>query len=142
MTGAADVAGLAKGWIGTPYRHQGAARGAGCDCLGLVRGIWRDLYGREAEPIPPYSPDWRRGDEGISLEAAAFRHLQPVEGGPEAGHVVLFRLSRRLDVRHCGVMSGQDVFVHAQEQVGVVQARLDARWRARLAGVFAFPPRR
>ena len=33
---------LARGWIGTPYLHQASCRGIGCDCLGLVRGVWRD----------------------------------------------------------------------------------------------------
>jgi cell wall-associated NlpC family hydrolase len=28
-------------WLGTPYRHQGSRKGVGCDCLGLVRGVWR-----------------------------------------------------------------------------------------------------
>ena len=28
-------------WIGTPYRHQASLKGVGCDCLGLVRGVWR-----------------------------------------------------------------------------------------------------
>lgn len=29
----------ARRWIGTPYLHQGAARGIGCYCLGLLRGL-------------------------------------------------------------------------------------------------------
>lgn len=28
----------ARDWIGTPYVHQASAKGAGCDCLGLLRG--------------------------------------------------------------------------------------------------------
>ena len=31
----------ARDWIGTPYQHQASLKGAGCDCLGLVRGVWR-----------------------------------------------------------------------------------------------------
>lgn len=30
-----------RDWIGTPYRHQASLKGVGCDCLGLVRGVWR-----------------------------------------------------------------------------------------------------
>ena len=30
-----------RAWIGTPYRHQASVKGVGCDCLGLLRGIWR-----------------------------------------------------------------------------------------------------
>ena len=48
----------ARSWIGMPYRHQGSLKGIGCDCLGLVRGVWRALYGPEPEPTPGYAPDW------------------------------------------------------------------------------------
>ena len=37
----------ARHWLGTPYHHQASLRGVGCDCLGLVRGVWRDLLGEE-----------------------------------------------------------------------------------------------
>lgn len=47
----------ARRWIGTPYVHQAALRGAGADCLGLVRGVWREVLGEEPEPVPPYTPD-------------------------------------------------------------------------------------
>ncbi|HMM10451.1 MAG TPA: peptidase, partial [Paracoccus solventivorans] len=49
---------IARGWIGTPYVHQGSVKGAGADCLGLIRGVWRELYGTEPEAPPPYTPDW------------------------------------------------------------------------------------
>ena len=43
----------ARAWIGTPYHHQAAVKGVGCDCLGLVRGVWRAVYG--ADPEHPLS---------------------------------------------------------------------------------------
>jgi cell wall-associated NlpC family hydrolase len=48
----------ARQWLGTPYRHQASTRGVACDCLGLVRGVWRALHGPEPETPPPYRPDW------------------------------------------------------------------------------------
>src|SRR5690606_4769974 len=36
-------------WVGTPYRHQASLKGVACDCLGLVRGVWRSIYGLEPE---------------------------------------------------------------------------------------------
>ena len=74
------VLALAEGWIGTPYRHQASLKDVGCDCLGLIRGIWRDLYGHEPELPPPYAPDWaERGGED-RLMAAAKRHFPAVAG--------------------------------------------------------------
>ena len=40
-----EALGIAYSWIGTPYRHQASRKGVGCDCLGLVLGVWRELYG-------------------------------------------------------------------------------------------------
>ncbi|MFS8182119.1 hypothetical protein ACMG4P_11260 [Pseudovibrio denitrificans] len=67
-----EVVALARGWLGTPYHHQASVKGAGCDCLGLVRGIWRELYGSEPQEIPAYSPDWGEvGKRETLLEAGA-----------------------------------------------------------------------
>ena len=125
-------------WIGTPYRHQAATLGAGCDCLGLVRGVWRSLYGEEPWTVPPYGARWRDGDAG--LEAAARQWLVPAEGRA-SGRVVLFRLSPALPPRHCGILLAPDRFVHAQERIGVVGADLTESWARRVAGVFGFPER-
>lgn len=76
------VVAAARGWIGTPYRHQASRRGVGCDCLGLVRGVWREIYGQEPEAPGPYQPDWgeRAGED--RLLTAAIRHFgQPVALG-------------------------------------------------------------
>ncbi|MFX9112545.1 hypothetical protein ABTN46_19735, partial [Acinetobacter baumannii] len=67
---------LARSWLGTPYRHQSSLRGVGCDCLGLVRGLWRELYGREPEPVPPYRPDWAETGEVEALLVAARRWMK------------------------------------------------------------------
>jgi len=53
-----EIVAAARGWLGTPYRHQAACRGAGCDCLGLVRGVWREVVGDEPDRPPAYSVDW------------------------------------------------------------------------------------
>ena len=45
------IVAAARGWIGTPYQHQGSLRGVGCDCLGLVRGVWREVIGAEPAAV-------------------------------------------------------------------------------------------
>ena len=67
------VIAAARGWLGTPYHDQASVKGVGCDCLGLVRGVWRELYGAEPLPLPPYSRDW--GETGTREPLAeAARH--------------------------------------------------------------------
>ena len=72
----------AVSWVGTPYRHQAALKGIGCDCLGLVRGIWRAVYGSEPEATPAYTPDWAEARGAETLATAAERHLVPVAQRP------------------------------------------------------------
>ena len=136
-----EIVGAARAWLGTPYRHQASTLGAGCDCLGLLRGVWRALYGAEPVVVPNYRADARDPMHAGALLAGAERRLVRAEGEPRAGQVVLFRLIRNLPPRHCGIMVSDSRFVHAQERLGVVEANLTDGWRRRVAGVFGFPQR-
>lgn len=138
MKGAEAVA-AARKFLGTPYRHQASLAGAGCDCLGLLRGVWRDLYGGEPMAVPPYRADMRDPEHAGALRAAAEQLLMPVTGPMEAGQVVLFRLAGMAEPKHCGIMVSPQRFIHAQERLGVVEANLTEAWARRISGRFWFP---
>ena len=100
----ASLVAEARDWIGTPYRHQASVKGVGCDCLGLVRGVWRACIGDEPEKPSPYAPDWAeaRGEE--TLARAAFRHLVPVARDDiGAGDVLLFRWRAGFIAKHVAI---------------------------------------
>lgn len=142
MKGARVVA-AARGWIGTPYVHQSAVRGAGCDCLGLIRGVWREIYGAEPEAIPAYSMDWSEPQGEERLWDAALRHLtaKPVCAAA-TGDVLLFRMRQGAVAKHLGLLShvGNDArFIHAYSRLGVVESALGAPWRRRVVACFEFP---
>lgn len=134
----------ARGWIGTPYVHQASAKGAGTDCLGLVRGVWRALLGPEPEAPPPYTADWGEVGGVELLAGAAMRHLRPL--GPASplapGEVLLFRMCERGAAKHLGILTDAGDaprFVHAYERHGVIESPLSQPWAARIAGRFRFP---
>jgi NlpC/P60 family putative phage cell wall peptidase len=134
------VIAAARHWLGTPYHDQASVRGVGCDCLGLVRGVWRALYGPEPMPIPPYSRDWgETGSREPLAEAARAVMLErlPTEAVP--GALLLFRMRTGAVAKHCGIVTTRDRFIHAYERSGVVEAPLDAAWRRRVAFAFLFP---
>lgn len=137
----ARVVAVARGFIGTPYRHQGALKGVGCDCLGLVRGVWRELYGEEPETPAPYAPDWaeRTGRERL-LEAAA-RHFGPALPASALlpGDLIVFRWQDGAAAKHAGIAAPDERFIHAYEQAAVIESPLVPSWRRRIAGVFRFP---
>ncbi|MEZ5715451.1 MAG: NlpC/P60 family protein [Paracoccaceae bacterium] len=137
------VVACARGWIGTPYLHQAATRGAGCDCLGLIRGVWRELKGGEPEAVPAYSMDWSEPQGDERLWAAATRHLLPVpKGGAAAGDVLLFRMRAGAVAKHLGIAAGtpaRPTFIHSYSGHGVVESPLSAPWARRVVARFSFP---
>lgn len=136
----ARIVAAARGWMGTPYRHQASVRGAGADCLGLVRGVWREVVGAEPEVPPCYSPDWGETGQEEVLMDAALRHLRAKAGTPEPGNVLLFRMRTGGIAKHLGIMSsGSSHFIHAYSGHGVVESALSEPWRRRLAAVFEYP---
>ncbi|MGN6156983.1 MAG: NlpC/P60 family protein [Devosia sp.] len=135
----ADIVTAARLWIGTPYRHQAATRGAGCDCLGLLRGVWRHLYGDEPLAVPPYRANWRDDRHAGALRQAADALLVPAVGEMRPGQVLLFRLGRMSAPKHCGIATDAGRFVHAQEGLGVIEGNLTDGWARRVAARYDFP---
>lgn len=134
------VAVAARGWIGTPYRHGASCRGAGADCLGLVRGVWRELRGPEPAIVPPYGPDWSEAGGEERLWAAAMRYLVPRDAGAvAAGDVLLFRMRAGAVAKHLGIATGPCGFVHAYSGHGVIESALTPPWARRVVARFGFP---
>ncbi|MGK7652591.1 peptidase [Roseovarius sp. B08] len=132
----------ARTWIGTPYRHQASCRGAGTDCLGLLRGIWRALYGREPETVPPYSMDWSEPSRDEVLWRAARRHLAPAPPAPAPGDILLFRMRNGSVAKHLGIAASLGVrptFIHAYSGHAVVESPLSTPWQRRIVARFIFP---
>ena len=127
----------ARLWIGTAYRHQASTRGAGCDCLGLIRGVWRDCFGDEPAPVPPYTPDWSEPQGEERLWDAARRLLAPGRGAP--GDLLLFRMRAGSVAKHLGLLSragDAPAFIHAMSRHGVLESPLSGPWAARVVARF------
>ena len=136
----AAIVARARAWIGTPYHHQASTLGAGTDCLGLVRGIWRDLHGTDPEPLPAYSRDWAEATGAETMLDAARRHL--IEIAPAAarpGDILIFRFRVGTVAKHAAVLATATTIVHAVEGASVAEVPFGSWWRRRIAGAFSFP---
>ena len=138
-----EIAGLARGWIGTPYRHQASRRGAGADCLGLIRGVWREAMGAEPEAVPAYTADWSEVRGVEALWSAAERHLTQIAVEAAApGDVLLFRMREGSVAKHLGILAqgaAGPSFIHAYSGHGVLESALSDPWRRRIVAAFSFP---
>ena len=135
-----DIIRAARAWIGTPYIHQASVKGAGCDCLGLLRGVWRELHGGEPETAPPYSPDWAEATGEETLYTALSRHLREIDKRDmAAGDVALFRMAPNGPAKHCGILASNPhglTLIHARQNKCVTEEALSLSWKQRLVAVF------
>jgi NlpC/P60 family putative phage cell wall peptidase len=135
-----EIVAAARAWIGTPYHHQASVRGVGADCLGLVRGIWRDLYGDDAEVPPAYSKDWAEANNREAMLEAASRHLKAISATAIApGDVIVFRLRQGFVAKHAAILASASTMIHAMEGAPASEVVLSSWWRRRIAGAFRFP---
>ena len=133
----------ARCWIGTPYRHQASIQGVGADCLGLIRGIWRNLIGKEPEQIPAYTADWAEPSHEEVLLAAACRWLVPKPLlSNELAEIIIFRMRDGSVAKHLGIaaeVNGYPSFIHSYTDHGVVESPLSAPWQRKIIARFDFP---
>jgi cell wall-associated NlpC family hydrolase len=127
----ADIIAEARTWLGTPFHHQGRAKGAGVDCIGLVIGVAHALglsdfdtthYGRIPSPL---------------LMGAGLRANMLAADRAEPGSVLWFAFDRV--PMHVGIVTDSGL-IHAYSVAGrVVETGLDPQWIARSRGAFRFP---
>lgn len=141
MPRASDVIASARSWTGTPYHDQASVKGVGCDCLGLLRGVWRELIGPEEWVLPAYSRDWGEVGAREQLLDAGLRYCRREQPGPpRPGAILLFRMRAGAPAKHAGILVEPGAFVHARERLGVIEEAFTDPWRRRLVAAFRFPP--
>ena len=130
----------ARSWIGTPYHHQASCKKIGANCLGLVRGVWRDVYGTDAVAPPAYSRDWAEASGLETMLEAASQHLIAIDHyNIEAADVLIFRLRAGMVAKHAGIVATDETMIHAMEGGPASEVALSPWWRRRIAGAFQFP---
>jgi NlpC/P60 family putative phage cell wall peptidase len=131
---------IARSWIGTPYIHQASVKGVGCDCLGLLRGVWRELHGDEPESAPPYSPDWAEATGEETLYMALSRHLREIDKRDMApGDIALLRMLPRGPAKHCGILASNphgQTLIHARQNTQVSEETFSIVWRRKFVAAF------
>ncbi len=135
-----QIISLARGWIGTPYHHQQSLKHVGCDCLGLVRGVYEEYTQQKTASLFPYSRDWADVSGQETLINAALDHLIERPLATRAvGDVLIFRFRKWMVAKHTGILVSEDTMVHAIEGSDVCEVHLGSWWRRHIAAVFSFP---
>lgn len=126
-------------WLGTPYHHQAALKGVGCDCIGLLRGVYEAFVAPLKVEIN-YSPHWHfhRAEEVFYTHACQYAEEIPLESAG-IGDVLLFGFATG-PAAHAGIIATADTIIHAYAEIGkVAETRLSDKWLARRRFAFRFP---
>lgn len=132
----------ALSWVGTPYHHQAAVKSVGCDCVGLLRGVYSRITGTPVQNPENYSAAWHIHNteeklytylrDYFKLNEKPFSQRQP-------GDIVVFAMGKGPGA-HTAIVLPNDRIVHAlRESKGVVNHKLDEKWQKRLHSCFEFP---
>lgn len=128
----------ARSWLGTPWRHQAAAKGVGCDCVGLIRGVAEPFIG----PVPialDYSARWHLyRAEPLMHRLFAERCAEIEADDALPGDVLSFGVGKG-PAHHCAYVSPVGL-IHCYREAGrVVEQSMTEWWRRNLRHAFRFP---
>lgn len=117
---ASELAIQAMGMIGIRYQYGGDAPESGLDCSGLVRYVFKEVFGKE---LPRTSEEISHVGKHVDL-----RDLQP-------GDLVFYNTVKR-SFSHVGIYLGDKKFVHAPSAGGKVRIEsMDVGyWKKRFNG--------
>ena len=122
-------------YVGVPFVEHGRDAG-GCDCWGLVRLVYREVFGRV---LPGYYGAYSDSHDGASISALInreARHWAPVDK-PRPGDVVVCRIEGR--PWHVGVLLTEGVMLHTERGTDAVVERIDGlRWQRRIEGYYRY----
>lgn len=132
-----QVVTAARGWIGTPFHHQGRAKGVGVDCAGVLVEVARELGIGDVD-IQGYGhrPDSRE------LERLCHQHMTFVpllQSAP--GDVLLIEVDGMPQhIAFFTRLNGEAAMLHSYAPARkVVEHRIDETWAQRIVAAFRLP---
>ena len=145
----ADVVREARSWIGTPHMHQQMRKHEGCDCIGLIRGVYRAL-GLTMCPTKVeaaagrFNTGYARVPDGVTFKAYCDHFMVHVaQAEMQPGDVIIMRYDK--DPQHAAILAdyrhGGLSMIHAMQSPRrrVAEHRLDPTWRRRIVAAYSIP---
>jgi len=137
MSTARDIVRLARGYLGTPFHHQGRIPISGLDCVGLVVRVASDM----GIPVQDDTKYPRVARDNRMLEVMLHNGLTPIPAFlQQPGDVLVFWFnSAKRWPQHAAFRTDYGM-LHTYTTVGrVVEHGYTPPWQKRLLAVLRFP---
>jgi cell wall-associated NlpC family hydrolase len=124
----ASVIRAARSWLGTPYHHRAAVKGAGADCALFPVAVYKECGILPAEyEAPEYSSQWHlhRSKELYLAEIEKFCRELPMESGaiaspPQPADFMVVQFGRTFS--HGAIVVDWPIVIHSYIPRGVTLA--------------------
>lgn len=119
----ARVIAEARGWLATPYHHQGRIKGVGVDCATLLCEVYEAAGVIPHVDPTPYPQDWHLHRDGERYLGWLHQYAREVDA-PEPGDVIVWRFGRCFS--HAAILCDNSFIIHSYIGQGVRLERRDA----------------
>ena len=127
----------ARAWLDVPFHHQGRSRVQGIDCVGLAIVVARDLELIDAEVESTLPHTYERIPDPKLMASLLHQHMDAT-GSPAAGDWI-WLAAPNTRPRHIGMLTSDDTWIHAYEDVGrVLEQPLRAAYRRMIKGAWSY----
>lgn len=135
-----DIVTVAEDWIGTPFHQQGRQKKFGCDCIGLILGIAKEI---NAKPIT--GEPWGKCDvltydaikDSKLLVEAMPKYFAKITTNPQPGNILLIEINN--SQYHLVIQSHNNKIIHSCSSIGrVICHRIIPSWKVMEAFAYQF----
>ncbi len=139
MTTNIQIAYCAKTWIGTPFQYQGRIKNVGCDCLGLIIGVSKEMNLFSKQDIPIFLHDasnYSMDPDTGHLERVLDEILWP-SNVIEPGFICVLHFDS--NPKHLGIVGpNSDTLIHADiSHRKVIESRLDGYYGDKITRIYS-----
>lgn len=116
-----NVCRIARSWLGTPYHHQAAIKGAGVDCAMFIKSVFEEAGHISRTPLPDYSPQWHLHQSTELLVKRLLRQAVEIErAAVQPADIVALKFGKTHS--HCAIVleGGWPLIAHADYESRVV----------------------
>ena len=115
----AAVVAEAMTWLGTPWHHNSAVKGAGCDCARFPLAVFQAVGLVPDVAVDDYPPDWAlHRDEERYLEMVRRFGTDCDPNSVLPGDMLVWRFGRAFS--HGAIVLDRDQVIHAYRRIGSV----------------------